>query len=184
MDKFFKVIFVIVLQHLFAGFVIAQNSSAEIPDLTFKGISFGISVSSFKNEMPGTTCTNPMDDRTHCEGRISFFDQPSEYSATFSNQGLTMVIVRIYSSKFSIKPEEILQHEEAVFQQATKQLLERFRVPEQFRKSFAFWRFGNQKEQGVILMRCDGKEKCIVEQEPGIQVILANERFNGRKKDF
>jgi hypothetical protein len=184
MKTYWKIGFSLLVQTVLASFALAQNSSAQIPDLTFKGIPFGTSVSSFKAEMPGTVCRNPVDDRTICEGKIDFLDRLSEYSASFSGEGLTLVIVRIYSSESSKDPEKILKHEEDTFKHAIQQFMERLKIPEQFRTNFAIWRLGDQKEQAVILMRCDGKERCILKEEPGVQIMMTNDKFNKRKKDF
>lgn len=86
-----------------------------------------------------------------------------------------MVYVRIYA-----------QDMDELFKTAGKSLLDRFGAFKQGRPgTFLAWDVKGDNQQGVILIKCNGEERCVDQDLPGIMIHLIDARFQVKSgKDF
>jgi hypothetical protein len=163
---------------LFLGLAIsvtcARSQSPALPDVSFKGIPFGTSQADFKREFPGVECSQLDASVTTCKGKTDFFKRQADFTVFFSGKGMYLAYARIYASDM-----------DALFEQAMESMLERFKVFTEARLgSFLHWDIGGKNEQGASLMKCNGTERCLRQDEPGIMVYLLDGRFSAKKPDF
>lgn len=165
-----KFLFLSIATVVFVG-APAFAQSLVVPDVSFKGIPFGTSILKFKEELPSIECNSLDATAFTCKGITEFFDTKAHFTAFFSSRGLYMVYVRIYEKDM-----------ETLFAFARDSMIKRFNFFKEARlNSFIVWDIGGKNEQAAILTKCDGKERCIQQDEPGIMVYLLDTRFNAKK---
>lgn len=139
---------------------------------TFKGLPFGSSREAVIQAFPDAKCEALDATTTTCSGTTDYFDRKARYSIWISNRGAYMAYARVFA-----------QDMDDAFSEAGTALVERFGVFDQMKPgSFASWRVGSDKDQGVMLTKCDGQNNCLDKASPGIMVLIRDDKFKPEKK--
>ena len=139
---------------------------------TFKELPFGSSREAVIQAFPDAKCEALDAATTTCAGTTDYFNRKARYSIWISNRGSYMAYARVFA-----------QDMDDAFREAGMALVERFGVFDQMKpESFASWRVGTEKDQGVMLTKCEGQNNCLDKASPGIMVIIMDDKFKPEKK--
>lgn len=135
---------------------VTQKNQSKTYELTFKGVPLGATVEEFLKSFPNTVCYNDevLNESVNCKGKGIYYlgEYSSEFFATFNNNSLWMVTVRLSGSdrqKLSLNLRDKVQEH---FGQPTDDNLE---TESDFTSKFgatASWKFDGHKFLSVI--RC------------------------------
>lgn len=149
---------------------LAQASGTE--RATFKELPFGSSREAVIQAFPDAKCEAMDATTTTCAGITDYFKRKARYSIWISNRGSYLAYARV------VAPDM-----DDAFSEARLALIERFGVFEQMKPgSFASWRIGAEKDQGVMLTKCDGQNNCLDKASPGIMILIMDDRFKPEKR--
>lgn len=154
---------------------LATAALSSSPDISFKGLPFGVSQSQFQAAFPGATCSSLDAATVTCEGNTEVFDRKAEFTAFFKETGMNTVVVRIYTEDM-----------DSTFAAAMASLTDRFKTTGQAKSASLFsWDVGGKKEQAIFLAKCDGSTNCKQSERLGVMVIMSDFRVQPKKrKDF
>lgn len=139
---------------------------------TFKELPFGSNQDALMQAFPDAACKPQNAQTVTCAGTTDYFSRRARYSIWLSNRGVYMAYARIFTSEM-----------DQAFSEAGSALLDRFGVFDTVTPdSLATWRVGDNKEQGIVLTKCDGKNNCLDKAAPGVMVIIMDDRFKPEKR--
>lgn len=150
-------------------------ADSQTPDISFKGLAFGATREVFLGEFPGATCQSQNAVSITCKGKTNFFGSDAEFTTFIGPKGMYMVYIRIYSERM-----------DDLFTDSALTLADRFKWWSEARPgSTISWDIGGKKEQGIFLIKCDGKNNCLMKDIPGIMIFITDFRLQPPKvKDF
>jgi hypothetical protein len=156
--------------------IVANDTLLSSPNVSFKGLPFGVSKEDVLQAFPGVLCRSIDAATIACSGTTDFTSRQASFTALIGARGMFMVFIRISSED----PDE-------AFADAALAIAERFKWPKDLRPGLLInWDIGNRNEQGVLLAKCDRTNRCQIDPTiPGIEIIIADTRLAKPKgRDF